>query len=163
AEHTRLEISLPEPRVFSLRNQEEKLEALITLLTMLKTCATAVRRRAVDELEASLPVEPDQGRMLTWEQCRQMARSGISFGAHTPAHPILPRTEAAEMKHEIAESKASIEAQLGCRVRYFAYPNDEYSGAAADAVEAAGFEAALAGHGQVGQVPVDRFAIERSA
>src|SRR5262249_28085893 len=70
AEHTRLEISLPEPRVFSLRNQEEKLEALITLLTMLKTCATAVRRRAVDELEASLPVEPDQGRMLTWEQCR---------------------------------------------------------------------------------------------
>jgi peptidoglycan/xylan/chitin deacetylase (PgdA/CDA1 family) len=161
-QRTKLQIGLPEPRVFSLRSQREKLEALAVLLTLLKTCETVMRRRAVEELEAGLAVGPDQGMMLTWEQCRRMARLGIRFGAHTLTHPILPRTEAAEVKHEIAESKALIEARMGCPVRYFAYPNDEYCPAAVDAVEAAGFEAAVAGARQVGHAPADRFAIGRT-
>jgi len=67
-----------------------------------------------------------------------------------------------EVKHEIAASKALIETRMGCPVRYFAYPNDECCPAAVDAVEAAGFEAAVAGASQVGQAPVDRFAIGRT-
>src|SRR5262249_31213924 len=97
----------------------------------------------------------------TWEQCQRMAQSGISFGARTLTHPILPRTETMEVKHEIAASKAWTEARMGCPVRYFAYPNDECCPAAVDAVEAAGFEAAVAGASQVGQAPVERFAIGR--
>ena len=162
AQRTRLKIGLPEPRVLSLCGQAEKLEALATLLTLLKACETEIRRRAVEELEADLSVGPDQGMMLTWEQCRRMAELGISFGAHTLTHPILPQTEAVEMKQEIADSKASIEAQVGCRVRYFAYPNDDFCRAAVDVVEAAGFEAAVAGASQVGQAPVQRFAIGRT-
>ena len=161
-QRTRLEISLPEPRVFALHSQAEKLEALATLLTLLKACETEVRRRAVEELESSLRVGPDHGMMLTWEQCQLMAQSGISFGSHTLTHPILPQAEAMEVKHEIVASKALIEARLRCRVRYFAYPNDEYNRAAVDAVEAAGFEAAVAGQSQVGHASVDRFAIGRS-
>jgi len=161
-EQTRLEISVPEPRVFSLHSHAEKLEALAILLTRLKTCETEVRRRAVEELEARLSVRQDQGMMLTWEQCQRMAQSGISFGSHTLTHPILPQTEAVEMKQEIADSKASIEAQVGCRVRYFAYPNDDFCRAAVEAVEAAGLEAAFAGASQVGQARVERFAIGRS-
>ena len=160
-QRTRLEISLPEPRVFALHSQAEKLEALATLLTLLKACETEVRRRAVEELESSLRVGPDHGMMLTWEQCQLMAQSGISFGSHTLTHPILPQAEAMEVKHEIVASKALIEARLRCRVRYFAYPNDEYNRAAVDAVEAAGFEAAVAGASQVGQARVERFAIGR--
>ncbi|PYO02539.1 MAG: hypothetical protein DMD89_04065 [Candidatus Rokuibacteriota bacterium] len=162
AQRTRLKIGLPEPRVLSLCGQAEKLEALATLLTLLKACETEIRRRAVEELEADLSVGPDQGMMLTWEQCRRMAELGISFGAHTLTHPILPRTEAVEMKQEIADSKASIEAQVGCRVRYFAYPNDDFCRSAVEAVEAAGLEAAFAGASQVGQARVERFAIGRS-
>ncbi len=160
-QRTRLEISLPEPRVLSLCGRAEKLEALATLLTLLKACETEVRRRAVEELEADLSVGPDQGMMLTWEQCQRMARLGVTFGAHTLTHPILPQTEAVEVKHEIVASKALIEARLRCPVRYFAYPNDECCPAAVDAVEAAGFEAAVAGASQVGQAPVERFAIGR--
>src|SRR2546430_7679954 len=110
---------------------------------------------------SSLRVGPDHGMMLTWEQCQLMAQSGISFGSHTLTHPILPQAEAMEVKHEIVASKALIEARLRCRVRYFAYPNDEYNRAAVDAVEAAGFEAAVAGASQVGQARVERFAIGR--
>src|SRR2546422_766235 len=160
-QRTRLEISLPEPRVFSLRSQAERLEALTTLQTLLKTCGTEVRRRAVQELEESLSVEPDQGMMLTWEQCQRMAQTGIGFGSHTLTHPILAQSEPAEVKREIAMSKALIEGQLGRRVRYFAYPDDNVCRAALDAVEAAGFEAAFAGARHVGQTPVDRLTIGR--
>src|SRR5437667_7760187 len=116
-QRTRLEISLPEPRTFSLRTQDERLEALATLLPLLKTCETEVRRRAVEELEADLSVGPDHGMMLTWEQCQLMAQSGISFGSHTLTHPILPQAEAMEVKHEIVASKALIEARLRCLLR----------------------------------------------
>jgi peptidoglycan/xylan/chitin deacetylase (PgdA/CDA1 family) len=160
-QRTRLEISRPEPRVFSLRSQAEKLAAFATLLRLLKTCETEVRRRAVDDLEAELSVGPDQGMMLTWEQCQRMAQSVVSFGSHTLTHPILPQTQAEEVKHEIATSKALIEARLGRRVRYFAYPNDEFSRAALDAVEGAGLEAAFAGDRYVAQASVDRFTIGR--
>jgi len=161
-QRTRLEISLPEPRVFSLASQGERVEALATLQTLLKTCGTVVRRRAVEELEESLSVERDQGMMLTWEQCQRMAQTGIGFGSHTLTHPILARTETAEVEHEIATSKALIESQIGRRVDYFTYPDDNVCRAALDAVEAAGFEAAFAGARHVGQTPVDRFAIGRT-
>ena len=160
-QRTRLEISLPESRVFSLSSQAERIEALTILQTLLKTCATAVRRRAVEELEERLSVEPDQAMMLTWDQCRCMAQTGIGFGSHTLTHPILARTETAEVKHEIATSKALIESQLGRRVDYFAYPDDNVCRTALDAVEAAGFEAAFAGAHHVGQTPVDRLTVGR--
>ena len=160
-QRTRLQISLPEPRVFSLGSQAERIEALTTLQTLLKTCGTVVRRRAVEELEESLSVEPDQGMMLTWEQCQRMVQTGIGFGSHTLTHPILARTETAEVKHEIATSKALIESRIGRRVDYFAYPDDNVCRAALDAVEAAGFEAAFAGARHVGQTPVDRLTVGR--
>src|SRR4029077_19291823 len=50
-QRTNLEISLPESRVFSLGTQAERIEALTTLQTLLKTCGTDVRRRALEQLE----------------------------------------------------------------------------------------------------------------
>ena len=160
-QRTRLEISLPEPRVFSLGTEAERIEALTILQTLLKTCPTVVRRRALKELEERLSVEPDQGMMLTWEQCQRMAQTGIGFGAHTLTHPILGRTETDEVKYEVVMSKALIESQIGRRVDYFAYPDDNVCRTALDAVEAAGFEAAFAGAHHVGQTPVDRLTVGR--
>ncbi len=162
-DRTVLDITLPEPRVFPLDSQGQRLEALSTLLGLLKNCPNDVRRRAVEELEAALSVGPDQGKMLIWEQCRLMARSGITFGAHTLTHPILPRTDPVEVQSEVSESKTWIEEQLGCRVRYFAYPNDETCPEAVQAVKDAGFEAAFGGNGHVDRVPIDRFVIGRRA
>jgi peptidoglycan/xylan/chitin deacetylase (PgdA/CDA1 family) len=90
-----------------------------------------------------------------------MAQTRIRFGAHTLTHPILARTETAEVKHEIATSKALIESRIDRRVDYFAYPDDSVCRAALDAVDAAGFQAAFAGARHVGQTPVDRLTVGR--
>lgn len=61
-------------------------------------------------------------RMLTWNQIREMHRSGISFGAHTLTHPDLTRLDPAAVETELRESRARIEDVLGAPVRAFAYP-----------------------------------------
>ena len=160
---TRMSLALRRPvsRVFPLTTRDERLEALGVLLPLLKDCPTETRRAAMEDIEAALDVPPDRGQMLTWEQCRAMTAAGVTFGAHTVTHPILPRTDALEVKREIADSKAAIEAHLGVPVRHFAYPNDDWTPAVAEAVDAAGLEAALAGRRELDGAEVNRLAIGR--
>jgi peptidoglycan/xylan/chitin deacetylase (PgdA/CDA1 family) len=63
------------------------------------------------------------GRMLTWEQVREMKKGGIEFGGHTVTHPFVSRLTSEEAQWEMAECKRRIEDELQDHVDYFAYPN----------------------------------------
>ena len=60
--------------------------------------------------------------MLGWSQIREMARAGISFGAHTMTHPDLRSLSTEDMSREILGSKYTLEDRLGQAVSSFAYP-----------------------------------------
>ncbi|MEN9571779.1 MAG: hypothetical protein RL172_3010 [Bacteroidota bacterium] len=65
---------------------------------------------------------------LTIEQIREIAHSEyVAIGSHSVSHPILPRCSNAESKYEISQSKQMIEDWLDIPVKYFAYPNGDYS------------------------------------
>lgn len=64
--------------------------------------------------------------MLSWNEIREMARHGCTFGAHTLTHPDLTRLPVAQAAAEICRSKSIIEEQLGAAVRCFAYPYGRY-------------------------------------
>jgi peptidoglycan/xylan/chitin deacetylase (PgdA/CDA1 family) len=59
---------------------------------------------------------------LSWAEIREMHRYGISFGSHTVTHPRLVELDAQIIQQEIADSKRTIEQELGCEVESFAYP-----------------------------------------
>jgi peptidoglycan/xylan/chitin deacetylase (PgdA/CDA1 family) len=59
---------------------------------------------------------------LTWSQIRELRRAGIEFGSHTVTHPQLKSLKPEDVRDEIRSSKATIEQQLGCAVKSFAYP-----------------------------------------
>jgi peptidoglycan/xylan/chitin deacetylase (PgdA/CDA1 family) len=59
---------------------------------------------------------------LTWEECRQMSAAGMTMGAHTVSHSRLITLTADEVAHEIAESKAVIETELGRTCDHFCAP-----------------------------------------
>jgi peptidoglycan/xylan/chitin deacetylase (PgdA/CDA1 family) len=59
---------------------------------------------------------------LTWSEVRELQKHGISFGSHTVTHPQLHDCDANARKKEVAESKQTIEQELGCAVQSFAYP-----------------------------------------
>lgn len=61
-------------------------------------------------------------RFLTWNNVREMAASGISFGAHTVNHVNLINEDIEKAKWEIRASKDEIENQLGRECIAFCYP-----------------------------------------
>lgn len=61
--------------------------------------------------------------MLTWDQVREMAASGlVEFGAHTVSHPLLDQLGFDQALDEVLASKERIEDETGIQVSSFAYP-----------------------------------------
>ena len=60
--------------------------------------------------------------LLNVRELRQLARSGMSIGAHTMSHPVLAECTEDEALQEIIESKAELERVLAQPVWAFAYP-----------------------------------------
>jgi peptidoglycan/xylan/chitin deacetylase (PgdA/CDA1 family) len=87
-------------------------------------------------------------RPLEWSQIREMARSGMEFGAHTCTHPNLARLHGNALQQELAESKQIIEQRLGQEMDSMAYPfgkpGEFYTAETVEAVRRAGYRHAAA-------------------
>jgi peptidoglycan/xylan/chitin deacetylase (PgdA/CDA1 family) len=59
---------------------------------------------------------------LTWSLVAELSASGISFGSHTLSHPQLHDLGRNEIKHELRDSKKSIEDKTGKPVTSFSFP-----------------------------------------
>jgi peptidoglycan/xylan/chitin deacetylase (PgdA/CDA1 family) len=94
---------------------------------LLKKMPDGDQKRLVEDLERRaarwLEGTPPAPRALNWDEAREMAQQGISFGGHTVTHAILTRVAPAEARHEIEECQAEIRRQLGRPATQFAYPN----------------------------------------
>ena len=81
---------------------------------------------AADGVDARAVLNDD---VLSWEELRAMAADPlVTIGAHGVTHRRLARLDDREVRHELIESRARIEAELGRPVRHLAYP---FGGAAA--------------------------------
>jgi len=82
-------------------------------------------------------------KLLNWDQIKEMARNDITFGSHTLNHPHLPELTTAEITKEITDSKILLEKNLKQPVDYFCYPYGDFNKDITQAVEAAGYKAAV--------------------
>lgn len=100
-------------------------------------------------------------RFLTWEQVREMQKSGFTFGSHTVHHLALTKLSPEQVQEELVESRLEMERQLGAKPRYFAYPTGAYNRQLAETVRLAGYRAAFTvRYGEVG-LESDQYALER--
>lgn len=100
-------------------------------------------------------------RFLTWEQVREMHKSGLTFGSHTVHHQALTKLTPEQVQAELGDSSREIERQLGHKPRYFAYPTGAYNRQLAETVRLAGYRAAFTiRYGEVG-LESDQYALER--
>lgn len=93
-----------------------------------------------------LPAMPN----LSWDEVREMAALGHEIGSHTVTHADLGAVPAEELRRELSESKRELEARLGRRVRWLAYPFGGRSNFRPEALvlaEEAGYEGCLSGYG----------------
>ena len=113
----------------SIRTNEEKRTICIDLGSKLKAVPDMRRKELLRDIfeglgiNGSNPLERRPRIMLNWDEVREMAGNGITFGSHSHTHPILSRMPLQEAKEDILISKCIIEEQLGTKVKHFAYPN----------------------------------------
>ena len=106
---------------------------------------------------------------MSWDEARELAALGFDIASHTCEHPILSRLSEDELRFELLESKARIEAELGRPVTALAYPNggiSDYSPAVIAMAKACGYSAAFAVDGTfqktiAAQGAMSRYALSR--
>jgi len=125
----------------------EKLQAIDSLLPVVKKIPLVERARVVQELAQRMDADPPSQLMMSAEQVKSLHEQGMEVGAHTLHHPILSSLPDTEAQHEIAASKQQLEALLGVPVTGFAYPNGrpgrDYAPVHAAMVQQAGFAYAV--------------------
>lgn len=105
-------------------------------------------RRVADLLLANsvrgtfyIPLNREPGLpMLSSSEIRSLAFTGFEIGAHTVSHRTLTDLHPEEIRHEVRESKKSLEQLLGREVSMFCYPRGRYDAGVLREVERAGFE-----------------------
>jgi peptidoglycan/xylan/chitin deacetylase (PgdA/CDA1 family) len=80
-----------------------------------------------ESFSVSLPNSPTEDfAALDWDALRALDPEIVEIGSHSCTHPILSRCSAEGVIQEVAESKRTIEEQLGREVRAFCYPNGQW-------------------------------------
>ncbi len=59
---------------------------------------------------------------MTWDQVRELQRTGMIFGSHTVTHPQLRSVGLEQVRRELIDSKKTIEDELSGPAESFAYP-----------------------------------------
>lgn len=142
------EAELSSHRLFRLRSPEDRLAAAWEIIKFLKSIPDTDRRTLCAQFRARFPVDEAilSGRMLDWEQVREMYRNGIRFGAHTMTHPAVSQLHPSQMPEELLNSKRLLENGLDAPIKHFAYPfgkPEDFNGLAQEFLARSGFRSAV--------------------
>jgi peptidoglycan/xylan/chitin deacetylase (PgdA/CDA1 family) len=84
-------------------------------------------------------------RAMGWDELRALDRAGWEVAAHTCSHPHLTQVADNEaLRHELADSRAACERELGKPCRSIAYPFGDVDERVRAATGAAGYEVGAA-------------------
>ena len=98
---------------------------------------------------------------VTWDQVKEMEKSGVQAGAHTRHHVYLPLVDRTRALDEIAGSKKVIEDHLGHRIDYFAYPSGGFTEDIKKMIQASGYKAAVTTNRGKDRYNVDLYELKR--
>jgi peptidoglycan/xylan/chitin deacetylase (PgdA/CDA1 family) len=108
---------LPLPDVAARR------QAISRILARIKAIEPTKRSEHAQQIAQRLGLESMDRQMMTPEEVRYIAASGMEVGAHTVRHPILCSLTPEQARAEITDSRRNLETLTGRSVRGFAYPN----------------------------------------
>jgi peptidoglycan/xylan/chitin deacetylase (PgdA/CDA1 family) len=125
---------------------------------------------------SDLEVRYADDMIMTWDQVRALAASGMGVESHTRRHRVLQTLAPADLEDELTGSRQDLEAQLGRPVRVIAYPVGRRIAEESHirrALAAAGYRAGLSNKTGVNRLwpavfrgvmpPIDPFDIRRLA
>ena len=138
---------------------------IMALVRGLKGASTPDPAAPIRAIQALVADDTDRARQvdafINWDQARQMAADGISFGAHGHTHRLLTTLRTDEVSREIETSREGLRSGLGIDARVFCYPNGDWNTEVAEQVAAGKFSLAFStDQGHVGR-GANRYAVRR--
>jgi peptidoglycan/xylan/chitin deacetylase (PgdA/CDA1 family) len=103
----------------------------------------------------------EQSGYLDAAAIRSLASEGFGFGSHSHTHRILTKLDDSEVKFELTESKARLEAVLGKEVKYFCYRGGHYNDRVKELLREAGYAAAVCSKTDLNSAKSDVLALNR--
>lgn len=80
--------------------------------------------------------------MMSWDQLRKLFAAGMSVESHTANHPLFSQIDAVQTRKELVDSKRSIEAHLGNKVRHVSLPFGDSNSYVAQTARDLGYQSA---------------------
>ena len=150
---------------FDMSSFDNRIGAANSVIEAIKRRDPNERIKLVKHIESSTATDLPSDLMMTDEQVRELAGSGVTIGAHTVSHPILSSITEDVARAEILESKSYLESLIQDEIQVFAYPNGrpglDYGVHHAKMVKEIGFKAALSTHWGVVTPESDSYQLTR--
>jgi peptidoglycan/xylan/chitin deacetylase (PgdA/CDA1 family) len=89
---------------------------------------------------------PANDKPLTWNEIKEMSDNGWAIESHSVSHADNSQLTAAQLIHEITESKKIIEQQLKKPVLHYAFPFGKYNAGSLKLLKEAGYKTATTVH-----------------
>jgi peptidoglycan/xylan/chitin deacetylase (PgdA/CDA1 family) len=117
----------------------------------------------VDRVSRALRMDlPTYRILLNWDEVREMAGKGVTFGPHSCSHRIMTQLPFSEVKAELIDSRNTMLQQGIKPVPVFCYPNGNFNQEIKTLVRECGYDAAVGcGVGLEVDRPDDLFALKR--
>jgi hypothetical protein len=117
----------------------------------------------IDRLSRALHMDlPTQRVLLNWDEVREMAGKGVTFGSHSGSHRIMTQIPLSEVKTELIDSMKTMLEQGIKPVPVFCYPNGNFDRDIQELVRESGYLAAVGCEvGLERDRPSDLFALKR--
>jgi peptidoglycan/xylan/chitin deacetylase (PgdA/CDA1 family) len=80
---------------------------------------------------------------MSWPQIVEMSKHGMTIDPHSRTHPDLTVTTAADVRAQVAGSRAAVEENTRFPALFFCYPSGRYDASTIAAVRAAGYSGAV--------------------
>jgi len=85
----------------------------------------ALRARAMTATVYAVPQWVGRPGYMTWDQLREISHWGMSVQSHSLSHPFLSECDRERLRHELRESKAALDRELGQRTTEIAFPGGD--------------------------------------
>lgn len=117
----------------------------------------------IDRLSRALRMDlPTHRVLLNWDEVREMAGKGVTFGSHSGSHRIMTQIPLSEVKTELINSRKTMLEQGIKPVPVFCYPNGNFDRDIQGLVRESGYLAAVGCEfGLERDRPSDLFALKR--
>lgn len=148
AENTKVDLTELGFSSYSLDSTSNKRMAIKEILRKVKYLPLTSRDITARQIAERLTTSPLPSNLMMHDwQVKELQCAGMEIGAHTVNHPILTNINLDMARQEIVNGKAYLENLLGCRIKYFAYPNGlpvtDYTEEHVKILPDLGFEAAV--------------------